>query len=357
MSKHYMFRAGQRGAAAVLGLYGWDGTGNPQLIGDTYDGRNGKTGSYIPINYSRHAKTTLSYFATTGRLVIYHPQFLVDPGGADGPDFRWLWSRAPTDTAAALTTCPTNASIQSEWIAAVYCTSTTYYAITVGPPAKVWTSTDGRLWTAGASLAGTLPTIQNGTMLQAIDFLTGRFMFGVAGLYSLTADLATWTAIPLLSGGSYSNVAYKGIAADATAMVILAEGIQVSDGHRHNILLRSTNGTTFTAVRDVDQDADQVAPIAQGVRWDQIIAFSTGFRVYGVDALSNSFPKSLSSTDHGATWDGGTNLTPWVYGLIGCTGYAGANRVVASIPIVLSGGPYEVLHQASDGVTFTPLTF
>jgi hypothetical protein len=352
-----MLRAGQRGAAAVLGLYGWDGTGTPALIGDTYDGRNGKTGNYIPSNYTRHAPLALSYFASNGRLVIYHPQKLVDAGSESGTNFRWLWTRAPSDTGPALTTCPTNAGIQAQWIVAVYCTATTYYAITAGPPARVWTSTDGLLWTQGAALSGTLPTIQDGTPLKVVEFLSGRYAFGGAGLYSMTADLATWTAIPLLSSGTYSSVAYKAIAADATALMILAEGIQISDGERHNLLLRSTDGTTFTAVRDVEQDADQIAPIAQGARWDFLVAFGTGFLVYGIDALTNFFPKVLASTDHGATWSSGANLSHWSYNSVAVTGYPGANRVVASIPLDLTSGPYEVLHKSTDGVTFTPLTF
>lgn len=361
--KHHMIRAGDRGSAPALGLYRGDATTAPTFVDDTYDGRNGPTGSYIPEFYNRLVVTAMHSGASNGRLVLHWNEILVDPQ-TSGPTARWLFTQ--DGSTGELVPVPTNASIQSQWIVGVHAKAASYYAVTVGPPPKVWTSTDGLIWTQGASLTGSIPSIEEGTFLRFFEFGGAVYAFGGGGLYRNAAgDFVDWTAIALL-GGAYSQRSYRGIAITATAIVIISEGLLTADLTRHNIILRSTDGTTFASVRDVDQAADFPSGFAYELEWDHIVAFGTGFCIYGKNPFSGALPWVLKSTDDGATWTmselntGDATKSAIVYS---ASSAAGASRVVATIGnrFVDSGGGgvinYPQLNKSSDGIAFTALTF
>lgn len=357
-----MLRGGTRGSASLLGLYGWDGTGTPALLGDTYDGRFGKTGNYVPAMYSRHSQNQicpggsvipLFSVAPAGRFQLYFDSFRDEPGNIHSETDRWHFTGSAS---VGPTAVATSATIQGKHLAALHTTDTTYYGITAETPSRVWSSSAGAVWTQGSAISG-MPDFEQGAWAKCFEFAGDVFCFRNFGLYRNAAnDLAAWAAIPLLIG--YESVCYHDVSFDGTAIVVMCQGRQ--SGTLYNVILRSTDGTTFTEVRKVEQALDVPAGFAFDLEWRQMCAFGTGFCIYGCNPFAGAAPYVLKSTDHGATWTmsavspgGLANLA-----VANCSGYAGASKVVASIPVTLAGiGPYEQLHSSADGITFAPLSF
>jgi hypothetical protein len=379
--RHFMFRRGRRGAAVMLGLYGWDGTGLPTLLGDTYDARNGKSGSYIPGQYSanyRHqaypANDYVPLFSVApgvgsppaeGRYAFYFRQqpFLNGLPTDTEPTARWLFT---SDGASAPVAVATNAGIQSADLFGLLATSTTYYALAGGAVPRVWTSTNGTLWTQGSVLSGYFAhPIEGGSTLRMFEFGGDFYALGAGGLARNSAnDGVSWSPVPLLDGSIYDIRAYNDVAWDDTAIVIICQGRKISDAQFYNVILRSTDGVTFTEVRNQLASTDFVTATAVPLEWRNVIPFGTGFCAYGAHEPTGAFPNVLKSTDHGATWAAAAKVNPLQdnagqNAIQNLSGYPGATKVVAVIPIYPSGTPppRQVLHSSDDGITFSTLSF
>lgn len=359
MAKHFMLRQGTRGTAQLLGLYGWPGTGNATLLGDTYDGRFGKAGNYVPAMYNFHNRRQLCpaldviplfSVAPAGRYQLYFDSFRDTPSDVHDNTTRF---HLTSDGTAAPSAVATNAGIQAKHLVALHTTDTTYYAIASDSSPRVWTSTDGLVWTQGSVLTG-IGGLEQGEWGKCFEFAGDVFWFRSFGLLRNAAnDLVAWVAVPLLSG--YDAACYHDVAWDGTAIVVLCQGHQ--SGNWHNIILRSTDGTTFTEVRKVQQTIDFPSGFAFDLEWRNLAAFGTGFCAYGVNPFSGQFPFVLKSTDHGATWTMSA-VSPWVYAVTNVSGYAGAASLVAAIPYDTGGGEvYSRLMKSTDGITFTALGF
>lgn len=359
MAKHFLMRQGTRGTASLLGLYGYTGSGTPSLLGDTYDGRSGKSGNYVPDMYSRNSRRQvcpgdglipLFSVAAGGRYQFYFDSFRDEVmGQAQGNEKRWHFT---SDGVAGPVAVATNATIQGKHLIGLLTTDTTYYAIS--SDSRVWSSTNGTVWTQGSALTGA-SGLEQGQFGKLFEFASDVFWFQAFGLYRNVAnDLVAWVPIPLLTG--YDSACYHDIAWDGTAIVVICQGYQ--SGNWYNIILRSTDGTTFTEVRKVQQTLDFPSGFAFDLEWRNLVAFGTGFCAYGVNPFSGAFPYVLKSTDHGATWTMSA-VSPWVYAVTNASGYADATAVVASIPYDTGSTPpiYTRLMKSTDGITFTALGF
>jgi hypothetical protein len=365
MAKHYLMRQGTRGTASVLGLYGYTGTGTPALLGDTYDKpRSGKSGNYVPALYSKNSRRqicpagdTIPLFSvsagSSGRYQFYFDSGRDTPGVTHGNETRYHYT---SDGVAGPVAVAINAGIQAKHLVALHTTDTTYFAIAAEATPRVWTSSNGTIWTQGSALTG-MSGLEQGQWCKCFAFGAAVFLFQPFGIYrNAAADLVGWAAVPLL-GPAYDAMCYHDVAWDGTAIVVACQGRD--SGVWYNVILRSTDGTTFTEVRRVQQTLD--APgggLNFDLEWRNIAAFSTGFCIYGCNPFSGAFPYVLKSTDHGATWTL-IAISSAVYALLSVSGYAGATAVIASVPYDTGSDPpvYSRLMQATDGVTFTTLGF
>lgn len=366
-AKHYLIREGMRGTAAVLGLYGYPGTGTPSLLGDTYDKpRAGKSGNYVPPMYSKNSRRqicpaldTIPLFSvspgSSGRYQFYFDSFRDGSDGhlTHGNETRFHYT---SDGTAGPVAVAVNAGIQAQHLVALHTTDTTYYAIAAETTPHVWSSTNGTVWTQGSALTG-MSGLEQGQWCKCFEFASDVFLFQSFGLYRNAAnDLVGWVAVPLL-GPTYDAACYHDVSWDGTAIVVICQGHETG-GNWFNIILRSTDGSTFTEVRKVQQTLDAPSGFAFDLEWRNLVAFGTGFCAYGCNPFTGNFPYVLKSTDHGATWTMSA-VSPWIYAIANASGYAGASAVVASVPYDTGSDPpvYTRLMKSTDGITFTTLGF
>lgn len=132
-----------------------------------------------------------------------------------------------------------------------------------------------------------------------------------------------------------------------------------TDGLTHNCIWRSTNGTSFTKVRDVLMQVDYLGGAMSGsyTKWQQLASLGTGFAVYGKEPFSGAFPQVILSTDHGSTWsssnadlitsDGTKNAAQIQM-------HSNGSRLFGTLTTrTVSGVRYPQFAYSTDGITFT----
>lgn len=133
----------------------------------------------------------------------------------------------------------------------------------------------------------------------------------------------------------------------------------IADGLTKNRFWKSTDGATWTQVRDVTMDQDfNFAGSGYYLKWDHIVKLSTGFAVYGKDPVSGFKSHVVISTDHGATW--GSNTATITSVSLADTQHlhlhSNGTRIFGTLTTrTVSGAQYPQFAYSTDGITFTDI--
>lgn len=131
----------------------------------------------------------------------------------------------------------------------------------------------------------------------------------------------------------------------------------IADGLTRNRIWRSTDGATWTQVRDVQMDAD-AGVTSSYIKWDHVVKFSTGFAVYGKDPVSGQFPAVIKSTNHGSTWGSNTDLitSDGTKAAVHYHVHSNGTRIMATLTTrTVSSVRYQQFAYSTDGITFTDI--
>jgi hypothetical protein len=328
---------GSKGTAPCLGFYIWD-LSTVTFIGSSFDNRWPSPltstipeihGPIVEVGSSEGAsgiQTALVALGSDDQGSFFWGVINALDAAAYTAFVRWLYAvESPGSGLPTLALVPvTDPIIAGQFIIGISRWGNTTYALVAGNPAKVYTSADGGItWTLKGSCTGTLPALAFSNQMPIVRFKGAAFMWTGYGLQvNAAGDLVDWAVvsdgvIPCYNpvNTAYTSPAYVVdialgaaqigptlLAANDHAIILTTQMRTTADGITRNLIFYSTDGATFSKVRDVPSATDFAAGFANALIWDVLVPWGVNFMLYGHWAYAQATPQALQASGNGSGW-------------------------------------------------------